>query len=125
MAILETPTRNAAADAVVDLVDAGATAGNGTLVFQTATDAAVATLTFSATAFGAATGGVATAASITSDTNATGGTAAQASIFDSDSTKILEATVGTTGAEINLSSTTIGAGDTVSVSSLTVTMPAS
>jgi hypothetical protein len=125
MATLETATRNAAADAVVDLVDAGVTAGNGTLVFQTATDAAVATLTFSATAFGAATGGVATAASITSDTNATGGTAAQASIFDSDSTKILEATVGTTGTEIILSTLAVGAGDTVSMSSLTVTMPAS
>jgi len=122
MAILETATRNAAADAVVDLIDVG---GAGTLVFQTATDAAVATLTFSATAFGAATGGVSTAASITSDTNATGGTAAQASFYSGGATKILEATVSTTGAEINLSSTTIGAGDTVSVSSLTVTMPAS
>lgn len=123
MATLEAATRNAAANAVVDLIDAGATAG--TLVFETATDAAVATLTFSDPAFGNATGGVATASAITSDTNATGGTAAQASFYDSNAVKVLEATVSTTGADINISSLSIGAGDMVSISSLTVTMPAS
>lgn len=123
MAVLETAARNAACNAIVDLIDAGA--GAGTLRFETSGDVEVATLTFSDPAFGNAATGVATASAITSDTNATGGTIAQASIYDSDSNKVLEATCGTSGAEINLSSLTIGAGDTVSISSLTVTVPAS
>lgn len=124
MPILETATRNAAANAVVDLIDG---ASPGTLVFETSTDAAVATLTFSNPAFGAATGGVATATTITSDTNATGGTIAQASFYAATGggTKILEATAATSGGEFTMSSLTVGSGDTVSVSSLTVTQPAS
>lgn len=125
MATLEAATRSAACDAIVDLVDVG---GAGTLVFQTSGDVECATLTFSATAFGAASSGVATAAAITSDTSATGGTVAQASFFSGGATKVLEATVTTiavgTG-DILLSSVVIGASDTVSVSSLTVTVPAS
>lgn len=123
MSTLETSTRNAACDAIVDLIDAGA--GAGTLVFETGADVEVATLTFSDPSFGGAVAGVATANAITSDTNATGGTIAQASAYDSNSNKIMEFTVGTSGADINLSSLTIGAGDTVSVSSLTITVPAS
>ena len=123
MPTLETAARNAACNAIVDLIDAGT--GAGTLVFQTSGDVEVATLTFSDPAFGNAATGVATASAITDDTSATGGTVAQASFFDSDANKVLEATVGTSGQDINLSSLTVGAGDTVSVSSLTVTVPAS
>lgn len=123
MPTLETATRNAACDAIVDLIDGGT--GAGTLQFETSGDVEVATLTFSDPAFGGASNGTATASSITSDTNATGGTVAQASIYDSDSTKIMELTVGTSGNDINLSSLSVGAGDTVSVSSLTITVPAS
>jgi len=123
MPTLETAARNAACNAVVDLIDAGA--GAGTLVFETSGDVEVATLTFSDPAFGNAATGTATANSITSDTNATGGTVAQASAYDSDSNKVMEFTVGTSGADINLSSLSIGSGDTVACSSLTVTAPAS
>lgn len=119
---LETASRNAACNAVVDLVDGGAAAG--TLVFETSGDVEVATCTFSDPAFGGASVGVATASAITSDTTATGGTIAQFSFYDSDSTKILEGSCGTSGEDINLSSLSIAANDTVSVSSLTVTMPA-
>jgi hypothetical protein len=119
--------RNGIANYVVDLIDAGT---DGKLVFRiTGSTAAspateVATLTFSATAFGAATGGVATTNAITSDTSATGGTAAFATLEDSAATVCAHCTVGTSGADINMSSVVIGAGDTVSVSALTYTAPA-
>jgi hypothetical protein len=125
MPVLETLARNAACNAVVDLIDAGS--GAGTLVFETSGDVEVATLTYSDPAFGDALNGVATASAITPDTDATGGTIAQASVYDSDNTKIMELTVGTvgSGADIELSSLTVTAGETVSVSSQTFTMPAS
>ena len=118
----ETAVRNGIADYVVDGVDTG---GAGTLEFQTSGDVEVATLTFSATAFGAATGGVATASAITSDSSATGGTVAKFVIKNGSGTAILSGTAGDAGTEdIVLSSATIGAGDTVSCSSLTYTAPA-
>jgi len=122
--ILETATRNAACDAIVDLIDVTSA---GTLKFETAGDVEVATLTFAATAFGAAAAGVATAAAIGSDTSATGGTIAQASFYSGTPTKVLECDVTATGGggSIEISSLVVGAGDTVSCSSLTVTVPAS
>lgn len=125
---MTTAARNAAANAVVDLIDAGA--GAGTLELKSAASTVagvneVATLTFSATAFGAAVAGVATAAAITDDTSATGGTAGYATAFDSDGNAVFQCLVGTSGSDINLSSVVIGAGDTVSISALTYTQPAS
>jgi hypothetical protein len=119
MAVLETVARNAACNAIVDLLD------SGTLVFETSADGEVATLSFSATAFGAASSGTASANEIFDDTSAAGGTVAQASLYTSASAKVMECTVGTGGAEINLSSLTVGAGDTVSCSALSITVPAS
>lgn len=121
--ILETTARNAACNAIVDLVDGGT--GAGYIQIETSGDVEVATLPCSNPAFGNAATGVATANAITSDTSATGGTAAQASVYDGDNTKHWEMTLGTSGTEVIISSTTIGAGDTVSMSSLTVTQPAS
>lgn len=123
MATLSTAARNAACDAIVDLCDAGA--GAGKLVIRTSGDVEVATLTLSDPAFGAAATGVATASAITSDASATGGTAAKFTLEDDSANAIITGTVGTSGAELNLSSTTIGAGATVAVSSFTVTVPAS
>lgn len=118
----ETAIRNGIADYVVDSIDAGA--GAGTLVINTSGDVEVATLTFSDPAFGAAAAGVATANAITSDTSATGGTAAKAVFKDSNTVAKVNCAVGTSGSDINLSSVIIGAGDTVSISSLTYTAPA-
>lgn len=125
---LETAARNAACDAIVDLIDAGA--GAGTMEIKSADSSVagtneVATVTFSDPAFGAASGGTATASAITDDTNATGGTAATFTIFDSDGNPVLRGSVGTSGEDLNLSSVSIGAGDTVSITSFTVTQPAS
>ena len=71
-----TAARNAATDAVTALIGA-----SGKLVFRTsgtvsAPGTAVATLSLSATAFGASATGTATANAITSDTNATGNASA-------------------------------------------------
>lgn len=116
-----TATRNAVANAVVDLLDAG---GAGTLEFQTAASAEVATLALSATAFGAASGGTATAATISDDTNATGGEITKFVLKDGSGTVVLSGSAGEVGTEdIVLSSATIGAGDTVSCSLLTYSAP--
>lgn len=121
---LTTAARNAACNAIVDLVDAGA--GAGTLVFYAAdTTTEVATLTFSDPAFGNAATGVATASAITSDTSATGGTTTVAKFLDSDATEVLRCTVGIGSGDIQLSNNVIAAGETVAVTALTVTVPAS
>lgn len=123
MATLSTAGRNAACNAVVDLLDAGS--GPGKLVFRTSGDVAVASLTFSDPAFGNASTGVATASAITPDTNAAGGTITKATLQDSDANTVLTVTANTTTGEIVLTSATIAATETVACSSLTVTMPAS
>ena len=123
---------SAAADAVVDRIDAG---GAGTIKIYTGTiptdaDTAVgaqtllATLTFSATAFGAASNGVATANAITSDTSADAtGTAAWARIASGGGTTQMDVTVGTSGDDINFNTVSFVAGATVSITSLTYTQP--
>lgn len=118
--------RNAACNAIVDLVDVGTTDANGDLVIMTGGDVEVATLAFSNPAFGAASAGVATASTITSDSSATGGTAALFKVQDRDNTEVWRGTVGIagSGADLIMSSVTIGAGDIVAVTSLTFTMPA-
>lgn len=114
-----TATRNAMADACVDLIDGGA--GAGTLEFQTSGDVEVATITFSDPAFGTAASGTATMSGAPKqDTNATGGTMAKFKVFDSNSTQIFEGTVGTSGEDINFAGgVTVGVGDTVELTSLT------
>jgi hypothetical protein len=120
---LATTTRNAACDAIVDLIDVG---GAGTLKFYTAAFATLlATLTFSATAFGAAATGVATAAAITADSSADAtGTAAVWRIASGGGTTLIDGTAGTSGADINFNTVGWTAGDNISVSSLTITVPA-
>ncbi len=127
MATLQHPTlvRNTIADTVVDLIDAGGSAG--TLNFYTSNGGTLlATLTFSGTAFGAAAAGVATAAAITEDANTAAGTVAWFEVHDSPGNTIFEGDVtddDTGTGSILLSSTTLGTGDTLSVTSLTYTAP--
>ena len=87
----------------------------------------LADLTMSATAFGAAASGVATANTITADSSADAtGTATFFRVLESDlTTVVFQGTVGTTGAELNLSSASVIAGGPVSVTSLTYTQAAS
>lgn len=85
----------------------------------------LAELRYNATAFGAASNGVATANAITSDSSAdASGTATFCRSFESDGTTVVyDGDVGTATANLVLSTVTITAGNTVSVSSLTYTQP--
>jgi hypothetical protein len=86
--------------------------------------AIVANLVFSATPFGAAAAGVATANAITSDINATGNASAvaTATLQTSGGTVISHCAVAAAASDINMTGGLIvGAGDTVSCSSLTYT----
>lgn len=115
-----TAVRNGLADYTVDAIDGGTTDTTGDLVIMTSGDVEVATLSWTATpAFGAAASGTATMNSINDDTSATGGTAALFKFQNRDNTEVFRGSVGTSGADLNLSSVSIGAGDTVSITSFT------
>jgi hypothetical protein len=120
-----TAARNAATDAVTALIST-----SGKLVFRISPSSvaspgtAVATLTFSATAFGASSSGTATANAITSDTNAAGNASPVlfATLQTSGGTIVVHCAVAASGSDINLTNgLTVTAGDTVSCSSLTYT----
>lgn len=121
MATLTDAVRNAMCNAAAGLFN------NGTIAFRTSADAEVATCTFGATAFGAAAAGVATANAITPDSSATGGTVAKAVLRTSAPADAITCTATVTGGggEFTASNMTLGAGDTVNVTALTLTMPAS
>jgi len=125
--ILETAFRTALADAIDDYINAG-TAPE--LVFETSGDVEVATIVLDATnAFGAASAGVITmTGQPKTDASATGGTVAQFSIYQNVSqgaSKVLEGTVLTSGGDINLSSLSVAATDSVELTTFTITVPAS
>jgi hypothetical protein len=124
---LAPPMRDAIADAVDATINGGG--GAGYLEFQTSGDVEVATITFDATAFGASSTGVITMASAPkSDTSATGGTMAKFKIYDNGApgTLLITGSVGTSGENINFpGGLLVGVGDTVTLTSLTVTCPAS
>ena len=122
---LTSAARDAMCNALVDLIDAGTTDANGDIVIMAAADAEVATLAMTNPAFGNSATGVATAAAISDDTNATGGTAIAFKVQNRDNTEVFRGDAATSGASLNMSSTTVGAGDTVSIGAMTVTMPAS
>jgi hypothetical protein len=132
---LSTAAQNAAANAIADLIDIGSGTPGGVIKLYTAsmpatpevavsTQTLLATLTFSATAFGPASAGVVTAATITADTNASGsGTAAWARIFDKDGAVIMDVDVSETDATLILDNVVIAATQTVSLLSGMFTMP--
>lgn len=123
---LTTATRNAAVNAVVDLLDGGTGAGN--VVFMTASGGStLATCALSATAFGAASDGSAAIDTVTDDTNASAGTCTYASFQDGDGTEHFSCSVTASGGggDIEFSTNVWSAGDTIGLSSFTVTCPAS
>jgi len=133
-----------ACDAIVDLCEAGTAASFALLVIYEGSVPAdadtalgggnnvLASLTMSNPAFGAAdpmtasTPATATANSITDDASAdAGGEASFFRILDLDATPVIQGAVSTSGAELNLNTTTIVATGRITITSLTVTMPVS
>lgn len=120
--------RNAMLDAINAAMNAGAGAGllriyDGS---RPATGGSATTLlaelTLSDPAAAAASGGVLTFSAITADASANAtGTATWFRIVDSTGATVLDGSVGTSGADLNLNTTSIVAGANVSISSGTIT----
>lgn len=82
----------------------------------------LAELPLSATAAAAASGGVLTFNAITNDSSADAtGTASWFRILTSGNTALIDGTVGTSGADLNLNTTSIVSGGPVAISSFTIT----
>lgn len=82
----------------------------------------LAELRWNATAFAASSNGVASANAITSDTNTVAGTASWFRALKSDGTTVVfDGSVGTSGCDLNLNTTSIASGGTLAVSAFTYT----
>lgn len=119
---------SAACNAIVDLIDVGGGA-NGTIeIWTTALGTLLGTLNMSATAFGAASNGVANAAAITGDVSADAtGTAAIFLVKDKAGTEVFRGTITNTGGggDMTMPSTSITAGQPIDIDSFTFTVPTS
>jgi hypothetical protein len=118
--------RNTVADVVVDAIDVGSADANGDMQIATSSGftTILSTVQFSNPAFGDATGGIATANAIAADTSAANtGTPTYFRVRDRDNAEIFRGTVTLTGGggDMQLSSTNIVAGDTVTITSMTYT----
>jgi hypothetical protein len=125
--VLSTAARNAGINGIVDLTEGGTGAGN--IVIQTAAGAAdLAEVTASATAFGDGATGVATLAGVPLSTTGIGdGNAAQFQLRDGDDVVILTGSVTATGGggDLTVDNVAIATGQTVNITSLSFTLPAS
>ena len=122
-----TTCRNNMLDEIAALVDGGVGAGllriyDGTRPASGGTATTLlAELTMSDPAFGAAAAAALTANAITDDSSANAtGTATWFRIVDSTGAFVIDGDVGTSGSDLNLSTTSIVSGGTVSVTSLVI-----
>lgn len=135
MATLADAARNAACDAIVDLVDepGGAGSGTGQLILTTSAGGAgtvLATIPLANTAFGSASSGAASldVSPVPSATASNSGTAAGWAIRNDSGgtpTVIVSGTIGTGSEDLDIDNTSVTSGQTVNITSLTVTVPAS
>jgi len=119
-----TSLRNAQLDAITTAVGASGLLriydGTRPSTGGTATTLLV-TLTLNSTFAPAASGGVLTLNSITSGTAVATATATWFRILTSGAATVIDGSVGTSGADLNLSTTSIVTGATVAISSATIT----
>ena len=124
-----TDARDAELDTLTALLDGGFmkiyTGSPPSSPESSAVGTLLATLEFSSPSFATASGGIASANPITEDTSAAAtGTAGWFRCFKSDGvTAILDGTIGTSGADINLNSTAIQIHTSVSIDSFRITLP--
>jgi hypothetical protein len=125
-------TASALANAITTRADAGAGAatlkiysGSQPATADTAvTGTLLATFTLNDPSFGAASNGVITLAGTPKTVAASAsGTAGYFRLEDSTGVDILDGSVGTSGAELNLNTTTITSGVNVTITSGTITVP--
>lgn len=131
---ISTAARNAAADAIVGLIDAGAAAGYVEIrsgaqpasVGDAATGTLLATVTLADPAFGAAAGGTATANASATVQGLTDGQAGWFRVYDDNDVAIIDGSCTATGGggDMQLNTTTISTGVDVDITSWTITMPA-
>ncbi len=120
---LETILRNALADEIDNQVNTGG--GISNLKFETSADVEVATINFQNPAFGAAvTGTITLLGTPLEDNNADAGTIEHFSIYSRAGTKLLEGVVLVAGGDINITSLVIASGDTIELTSFSITVPA-
>lgn len=131
---LSTAARDAAANAIALLPDAGPAAG--TIQIRTgaqpatandpATGTLLATFTLADPSFGTAVAGVAAldATPALSTSGVADGTAGWFRMLDSTGATVLDGAVGIAGQQLNLNTTTIATGVTIEITSGNITMPA-
>lgn len=134
---LGTTCRNAAADGIVDAIDAGAppgrcehrTGAQPANVGDASSGTLLGTNLFSNPAFGAAAAGVATASAITNDSSAdNSGTAGYFRGYTgagADTAALFQGNSGTSGTDLVFDNATIVSGGIIAISSWTITVPIS
>lgn len=132
---ISSAARTGMCDLLVDLLDAGA--GAGTIKVYTGSQPAgpdtaigaqtlLATFTLADPAFGAAATGAAAldASPVLSTSGVAAGTAAWARAADSDGNAVFDGSVGTSGTDFIVNTTTVSVGLTLEMSAGTITVPA-
>lgn len=115
-AMLDAITTAIGANGLLRIYDGSRPASGGTATTL------LAELALSATAAGAASSGVLTLSAITQDSSANAtGTATWFRIVTSGGTFVIDGSVGTSGSDLNLTTTSIVSGQPVSVTSFTIT----
>ena len=121
MPTLEANVRNAAVDGVAGALD------SGELIIETSGDAELGDLSFGSPSFGAASAGTATAAAMGSEASASAGTADHGMLLTSGAADAITCSISGPGGggDLVLTSVDIDAGDTIEVTEITMSIPAS
>ena len=121
-------TRNAALDAMVDLIDLGSTNANGRMfIYTSGGGTTLATIELNIPSFNAAAAGSVSMIVVPDVEDAAAdatGVAAEMTIVDRDENVIFSGSVGTSGKDLNLNSVNLEAGVPVKITSCVLTQPA-